>query len=765
MQTQKRNKKINYLLTPIALAATQLIMSVAQADDVVGTLPTVEVVGVSPVASFNIPLNQYPGNIQVLRENDIESQKSSSFSELLGRSATSVTLNEIQGNPFQLDLNYRGQRLSSVLGSPQGVSAYLDGVRINEAFGDVISWDMLPESAISTITMVPGSNPMYGMNTLSGALVMTTKNGLTHEGNEIEVSGGSFGRLRTDAGMGKKLSDGYHFYVAATGFRENGWREKSDSKLANTFMKYGRETDKTSWNLSFLAGTSDLKGNGLLPTSQYSSNYRGGYTFYDITKTKAQQLSFDASHKLSNEEKISLVSWVRNSKRNASGGDVEDGYLDSCLDGGVGNAVPGTCGSIGSSPNLASAAINKTSASATTVGATFQWDRKIDLHKLFAGATVQYTKSRYQSFEGETDFDGRVADTSEVTSYDAQADHKGKVGQLALYLGDVYMPRPGTVLSSSFRYDFAKVHNHLNNISVGEQKETFTYRKLNPSFGGSQELNKQVTIFGNWSQGMRVPTAFELGCSRDNNPCRVPTGLQDDPYLKPIISQTTEIGFRLNPNENTRITITGFHNLNKDDIAFVRSSAGTQAGYFTTIGNTLRKGIELSGRYKQSTWEVGASYTYLKATYRSEVNLPSVGQYEDDNSITTSKGTRIAGLPEHIFKLAGLYRVTPQWRVGADIQSFGSQVVAGNENGASEFEGSGKDKLAGYTIFNMNTNYEISKGLNAFIRVNNVFDKRYASYASLGYDVFTNPGSATEAVFYAPGAPRAVFGGVRYEWK
>ena len=754
MQTLKRNKKIAYLLTPIALASAQLIMTTAHADDVVGTLPTVEVVGVSPVASFNIPLNQYPGNIQVLRENDIESQKSSSFSELLGRSATSVTLNEIQGNPFQLDLNYRGQRLSSVLGSPQGVSAYLDGVRINEAFGDVISWDMLPESAISTMTVVPGSNPMYGMNTLSGALVMTTKNGLTHEGNEIEVSGGSFGRIRTDAGMGKKLSDGYHFYVAATGFRENGWREKSDSKLANTFMKYGRETDKTSWNVSFLAGASELKGNGLLPTSQYTSDYRGGYTFYDITKTKAQQLSFDFSHKLSNEEKISFVTWVRNAKRSANGGDVEDAFLDSCIDG-----VDGSC----SLP--ITAAINKTTAKATTIGSTLQWDRKIDLHQLFAGATVQYTKSRYQSWEGETDFDGRIADVSAVATYNQQADHKGKVGQLALYVGDIYTPRPGTLLSGALRYDFAKVHNHLNNINVGEQKETFNYNKFNPSFGGSQVLTPQISVFGNWSQGMRVPTAFELGCSRDSNPCRVPTGLQDDPYLKPIISQTTEIGLRLNPNENTRITITGFHNLNKDDVAFVRSSAGTQAGYFTNIGNTLRKGIELSGRYKQSSWEVGASYTYLKATYRSEVNLPSVGQYEDTNHITTSNGTRIAGLPEHIFKVAGLYRITPQWRVGADIQAFGSQVVAGNENGASEFEGAGKDKLAGYSILNLNTNYEISKGLNAFMRVNNLFDKRYASYASLGYDVFARSGYATEAVFYAPGAPRAVFGGVRYEWK
>ena len=48
MQNQKRNKKLAYLLTPIALASAQFIMTMAYADDVVGTLPTVEVVGVHP---------------------------------------------------------------------------------------------------------------------------------------------------------------------------------------------------------------------------------------------------------------------------------------------------------------------------------------------------------------------------------------------------------------------------------------------------------------------------------------------------------------------------------------------------------------------------------------------------------------------------------------------------------------------------------------------------------------------------------------------
>lgn len=786
MQTLKRNKKIACLLTPIALATAQLIMSQAYATDVVGTLPAVEVVGVSPVTSFNVPLAQYPGNIQVLRENDIESQKSSSFSELLGRSAVSVNLNEIQGNPFQLDLNYRGQRLSPVLGSAQGISAYLDGVRINEAFGDVISWDMLPESAISTITMIPGSNPMYGMNTLSGALVMTTKNGLTHEGNEVELTAGSFGRQRADVGVGRNLGNGYHAYAAVTTFKEDGWREKSDSKLTNAFIKFGRDTEKTSWNVSAMGGTSDLKGNGLAPHDMYTTNYRQGYSFYDITENKSQQISFAGIHKLSNEEKLSLTTWYRHAKRKGNNGDVNEDYREylECYD-----ELGGTFSYSGCATDFSNQAqngwnapenalINKNNSKQETYGATFQWDKQLGAHKLLSGVTLQQSKTRYQQWSADAEFDdARVAIIE--GDFENQADHKGKNNQYALFIGDVFTPAPGTLLMGALRYDYAKVNNDL--ISWEEDgdehptKESFSYKKLNPSFGFSQVLNKQATVFGNWSQGMRVPTAFELGCSNPDYPCRVPTGLQDDPYLKPIISQTAEIGFRLFPTEKTRVTIAAFSNINKDDVMFVRAPSGTMnEGIFQNIGNTQRDGIELTARHRESRWELGASYTYLKARYKSSLTLPSL---EEDLAVTS--GTRIAGLPEHFFKFAAMYRLTPQVRIGGDVQVYGSQVVAGNETknspavqaGGDAEDASGVDKLAGYGILNLNANYEYARGFNFFLRVNNVFDKKYASYATLGYNMFpgtqlVQPGGEAEgAVFYAPGAPRAVFAGVRYEFK
>ena len=86
----------------------------------------------------------------------------------------------MQGNPFQPDVNYRGYTASPLLGTPQGLSVYMDGVRLNQPFGDVVSWDLIPRLAICHRSpLMPGSNPLFGLNTLGGALAMQTKDGRT----------------------------------------------------------------------------------------------------------------------------------------------------------------------------------------------------------------------------------------------------------------------------------------------------------------------------------------------------------------------------------------------------------------------------------------------------------------------------------------------------------------------------------------------------------------------------------------------------------
>ncbi|TMH16775.1 MAG: Plug domain-containing protein, partial [Betaproteobacteria bacterium] len=157
-------------------------------------LPRVEVIGTTPLPGLGTALSDVPANVQVFGNRDFARQRPLDLTGFLDRNANSVGVGSGQGNPYQRDLNFRGFAASPLLGTPQGISVFQDGVRINEAFGDVVNWDLLPRSAISTIQLIPGSNPVFGLNTLGGALSVYTKSGAQYPGAAVELSTGSFGR-------------------------------------------------------------------------------------------------------------------------------------------------------------------------------------------------------------------------------------------------------------------------------------------------------------------------------------------------------------------------------------------------------------------------------------------------------------------------------------------------------------------------------------------------------------------------------------------
>ena len=140
-------------------------------------MATVDIVGMAPLPGMGIARNLLPYQVQSINSKTLSQGGGENLGELLARRLTGVNVNDISGSPFQGDLTFRGFRASPVLGTSQGISVYLDGVRVNEAFGDVVNWDMLPESAIASVLLVPGSNPLYGLNTLGGALALNSKSG------------------------------------------------------------------------------------------------------------------------------------------------------------------------------------------------------------------------------------------------------------------------------------------------------------------------------------------------------------------------------------------------------------------------------------------------------------------------------------------------------------------------------------------------------------------------------------------------------------
>lgn len=174
-------------LLAVALAAA---FAPAWAQQAVTTAP-VEIVGTTPLAGIGVPRLHLPTNVLSLDDRRLEEIESLNIAEQLQRQAPAVTINEIQGNPYQADLNYRGFTASPLLGTAQGLSIYVDGVRVNEPFGDTVNWDLIPHSAIAGIDLIPGSNPAFGLNTLGGALAIRTKSGFSHPGGKLELSGGA----------------------------------------------------------------------------------------------------------------------------------------------------------------------------------------------------------------------------------------------------------------------------------------------------------------------------------------------------------------------------------------------------------------------------------------------------------------------------------------------------------------------------------------------------------------------------------------------
>jgi len=157
-------------------------------------LPQVIVIGNAPLPGFGLPLNEIPANVQTADSQDLRRIQTTDVADYLTQKFTGVNANASADNPFQLDINYHGFTASPLIGTPVGLSVYVDGVRVNESFGDTVNWDLIPESAISTLSLISGSNPVFGLNTLGGALSIQTKSGHDHPGTELEAYGGSFGR-------------------------------------------------------------------------------------------------------------------------------------------------------------------------------------------------------------------------------------------------------------------------------------------------------------------------------------------------------------------------------------------------------------------------------------------------------------------------------------------------------------------------------------------------------------------------------------------
>lgn len=801
------NRKLIYLAVMASLAAP-----LASAADALKT-DKVEVISTSPLPGIGVPINLIPSNIQTVKSQDINKQPGVSVADYMINNMQGVTVSDMTGNPWQPEINFRGYSSTPLLGNAQGLSTYVDGVRVNEAFGDVTLWDKIPSFAIGNMQLVPGSNPVYGLNTLGGAIAIQTKNGRDNQGIGIEYEAGSWGRQRGLIEAGGVSKDGsVDYMIGFQHLKEDGWRKYSPSHLNQLFAKTGWQNETTRLDLTYIVTDNSLIGNGFTPEFFLRGDRNQIHTRPDFTNNYSHFLALNGSHWMNDTTMVSGNVYYRKSNRKTRNGDGFEAGEDDLA--GYQALLGDVYSDLGISPSvddeIKGSVMNRTHTRQDTYGFTSQIAKSDDLigkkNNFILGFGFDYSfikfKQGFQANLGALSYPSGSDEEVEVFNqgvfdstrnvvlsgdylqpYQQTTGLTGKQWTARLFSSDTLSLNEFWHLNAGASWNFTRVDN-VDTFQGSNVPQTLTardsYTRLNPSVGLTFTPTATTSLFASYSESSRAPTSIELGCSNPAYPCLLPAQMADDPPLNQVVAKTYELGGRGNVTEDVRWNAGIYRAVNHDDIQFTAANTLTGAGYFKNIGRTVREGMDLglSGTIEKFKWS--ASYSYVRATYDTDVEFVNAGNSssDEDGIYTARKGDRMPSIPKHQLKLRAQYAVTPDWTVGTNVIGFSDQYVWGNENNQhrandprcedNEECSAGRGKLSGYFVVNLDTQYNIGSGWKAFAKAINIFDRDYYVGGRFGETQFgTNglyEGAESRPLGLLPGAPRAGWVGLRYDF-
>ena len=738
------------LLARAALVALTTAAPTAFAQIVI--LPTVEVVGTTPLPGSGVPLSKLPANVQIFTSSELRKQRAGNLSEFLEQNATGITLNAAQGNPFQPDVSFRGFTASPLLGTPQAVSVFFDGVRINEPFGDAVNWDLIPQSAVSSIQLIPGSNPAFGLNTLGGAIALFSKSGASEypdrPGGAVTVSGGSFGRRTLGFETGGKQGP-WDWFVTGNDAKDDGWAEHNASRVRQLFAKVGWHDDSTELDLSVSGANNRLAGTQTLPLS--FTNIREAYTYPDLNTNRAAFVSLKGSHVLSEALVVSGNAYLRDYTNRSVSSNVNANF-------GPDDPVQAT--------NDSSLIDQRSSGLGVQLVHTGQLAGRAN--KVSFGASVDRGIARFARATQDAAF---TSDRGTVGTGDfaPETDADTSTRYLGAFVSDSFDLDPRWTLTLAGRLNRADVRIADRSGSAPELNGSHRFTRFNPAVGLNFNPSSSLTAYAGYNEGMRAPTAIELTCADPNAPCKLPNNFLADPALKKVVSKTIEVGARGKPDRDTNWSVALFRTDLHDDLQFISSNGvAVNAGYFQNVGVTRRQGFELGAGTRYGPVALTLRYNFIDASFRTGFveNSPANSSADAAGAITVQRGDRIPAVPRHTLKLRSELNLTAPWSLAANVLIASDAYARGDE-----INRDAHGRVPGYALLNLDTRYQISPQLQLFARIDNVFNRRYANFGVVGENVFAGPSRSFDPAnpraeqFRGYGTPRGAWAGVHYAFE
>jgi outer membrane receptor protein involved in Fe transport len=772
-------KKISKSTGLIAITCSLFATGVIAGETV--KVDSIEVYSPTALPSIGLPVKDVPYAIQTATGEEIREQPGVSIADYMVNNLEGVTVNEVGGNPYQLEINYRGYNGTPLVGNPQGLSIYVDGVRQNMPFSNNVLWDTIPDFAIDNMQLVGGSNPVYGLNTLGGSLSMQTKSGRTFNKSAIEGQTGSWGRkIGLIESGGVSEDERFDYYVGYEYFNEDGWRKPSPTTVNQWFSKIGFEDDSSRYDLSYTGAHNSLVGNGMVPKYLMGDDLEGVHTLIDKTRNSYNQVQLNGTEFISDTLMASGNVYWRNIDQSTYNGDLNDEFCDD-------DAIEeGEC--TAEEENLNEGVLNRSKTKQNAYGVngqlTFDDDWQARRNQLIVGASFEYSKVQFSqtsqdiaTLDPSGFFSGELGDKEQTTGL------TGQTYTSSAYVSNNHAINDQWSINTAARYNYVDIDNQDTFNAPGSGASLtgdHDYDRLNPSVGVSFNPYENLSTYASYNEANRAPTSIELGCANPDNPCTLPTQMADDPPLEQVVAKTYELGasggFAGIFDSKMTWNIAGYSATNHDDILFLYTESNSTAGYFDNVEETTRKGIDLGLNTDFEIWSLSMNYNFVKAQYGTDLTLISENNSsasdDPEGAISVEDGDYLPNIPKHSFKVRAVYKPEPAWYLGATMTAFSSSYMMGNENQENDSSVNGlQSEVPGYAVVNLDSEYRFSNmlaGWKIYAKVTNLFDNKYYTGGRIAESRVNADRSFSEeeiaTASLVGGAPRAGWVGLRYEF-
>jgi outer membrane receptor protein involved in Fe transport len=726
----------------------------------------IEVVGATPLGG-DLDVDRVAANVQTASAAELRAQGALDLADFMKRGMGSVFVNEAQSNPLQPDVQYRGFVGSPLLGLPQGLAVYQDGVRSNEPFGDTVSWALIPESAIDSLYLVPGSNPLFGLNALGGAIAVRTKDGFAHDVTRAEVTAGSFGRFELQAETGGSFSDELGYFVTASHLEEDGWRDYSPTRAQQIFGKLTSLGERSRVDVSLTRVDTDLVGNGAAPEDLLELDREAIFTRPDRTENTLTMLGVSGEQAVSSSITLRGNLYVRASDIDTLNGDDSDfeeceltpGFICEAEDGAEEIVLDQNGLPVVADEALEGATVNRTTTEQDGSGLGLQADFAGELGGRENRFTIGLTHDEADVEFGASSELGTLDATRQAVAGgvfvgEAFTGLETATSSTGIYFSNLFTFGERTALTVSGRYN--RTHVVLEDLLEDDLDGDHTFQRFNPAVGltvGSDAF----TFYAGYSEASRAPSPVELTCADEDDPCRLPNAFVADPPLTQVVAKTFEAGLRGEWSDG-RWHAGLFRTTNDDDILFVSAGALTNEGFFDNVGETRRDGFEanlVGTAGERLTWSL--DYTYLDATFREDFSVMSPNHPAAvDGEIEVESGDRLPLIPEQLLKAGIRFAFSDAFTLGADVVASSGAYFRGDE-------GNLLDELDGYSVVNVRAEYRFGQRASLFLAIDNLLDAEYETFGVFGEADDVLGDEFDEPFFVGPGAPRAAWIGVRLE--